>query len=429
MYWKEKVKSLLGKRSLNTARILYLVLKTYFYRAKRSIADGFSLRLVASGCNIKKYSSPNHQVFFGYYDLTPFSGNNRYLLALHAPLENIPPNPDSKLSVGYYELEKRDSVFIEIDKTTTWCWQQGCRLQWYPEQSSQDVLYNKLIENRHGCVIQDITSGEIIKTYERPIYAVSKDGNWGISLNFSRLDRLRSGYGYINLPDTTKGDAAPANDGLWRINMHTGEVLFLFSIKEITQFEPLESMTGAEHYFNHILFNPDGTRFMFFHVWMKDNKRYTRLITCNLDGEDKYALVNEGHVSHYTWKSGSELLAYSTHKNTGSYYHLYKDRSGEWEIVGDHILDQDGHPSYSPDRSLLLTDTYYDKYREQHLLLFNPRTYTVTSLGSFYSPFKYNGVLRCDLHPRWNRDGTHVCIDSAAEGKRAMYLIQPALFS
>ena len=34
-----------------------------------------------------------------------------------------------------------------------------------------------------------------------------------------------------------------------------------------------------------------------------------------------------------------------------------------------------------------------------------------------------DGTLRCDLHPRWNRDGRQVCIDSIHEGNRHMYVL------
>lgn len=31
--------------------------------------------------------------------------------------------------------------------------------------------------------------------------------------------------------------------------------------------------------------------------------------------------------------------------------------------------------------------------------------------------------IRCDLHPRWNREGTQVCMDSVHNGERQMYFV------
>jgi len=259
------------------------------------------------------------------------------------------------------------------------------------------------------------------------------DENQAIIVNIgdSRTYLLRGGKLYQITEDHSyvghlvrEGQLAPEGDGIWRINMESGAERLLFSVSEIAQFDPLESMKNAEHYFNHILFNPDGTRFMFFHVWLNnDKKRFIRLITCNLDGEDRYALINEGHVSHYTWKSNDELLAYSTHKDTGRNYHLYKDMSDHREVVGKGVLDQDGHPSYSPHGALLLTDTYHDKYRDQHLLIYDPQSEKLYSLGSYYGPTEFRGDVRCDLHPRWSPSGRYICIDTPHNGRRAMYVL------
>ena len=32
-------------------------------------------------------------------------------------------------------------------------------------------------------------------------------------------------------------------------------------------------------------------------------------------------------------------------------------------------------------------------------------------------------VMRSDLHPRWNRDGTQICFDSVHEGTRQVYVL------
>ncbi len=411
---------------MNTINLIKNYIKekrVLFYRASRAVKGVLSSREKLKTPAVMIFSDVEHQVFFGYYDITPFSSNEKRLLAMRAPAENQPLGPDTGLIIGYYDLNMEHSEFIEIGSTTTWCWQQGCRLRWHPESSNGTVIYNKMVEGRYGSVVQDIESKKIIRSYERPLYDVSKNGKWGLSLNFSRLHRLRPGYGYVNLPDETEGQSSPETDGIWRSDMETGEEKFLFSVAEIASYEPLESMDNAEHYFNHILFNVDGNRFMFFHLWMKEGKRYIRLITCDIDGNDRYALVNEGHVSHYTWKSDRELLAFSTHADTGVNYHLYEDKTDNREIIGESILTADGHPSYSPVGSLILTDTYPDKYGDQHLLLYDPANKKLSSIGSFFLPFKFKGEFRCDFHPRWSPSGRFICFDSAHEGKRSMYLI------
>ena len=50
-------------------------------------------------------------------------------------------------------------------------------------------------------------------------------------------------------------------------------------------------------------------------------------------------------------------------------------------------------------------------------------------LAAFHAPPEFDGPLRVDLHPRWNRDGTELSIDSVHEGTRQMYTVdlRPAL--
>jgi hypothetical protein len=363
-------------------------------------------------------------VFFGYYDVTPFSGDGTRLLATRGPRSDGPPSGDTVVDVGVYDLRTEHAEFVALGDSSTWCWQQGCRLQWYPHGNNHTILYNCLVEGRYGCVIRDVRRREIVKAFRRPVYCVTRDGTWGFSLGFSRLQRIRPGYGYVNLPDDTQGDLAPRNEGIWRVDMRTGKEELLFSVAEVASLEPLETMTGAEHYFNHILCNPGGTRFLFFHLWVHKGVRFSRLITCDIDGGHRYVLVNEGHVSHYTWKSNSEILAYSTHADTGTRFYLYRDRSRVRSTVGEGLLSQDGHPSYSPDGSLLLVDTYPDRLREQQVLVYRCQRSAVERIGAFFSPMKFLTTdVRCDLHPRWSHCGRYICLDSACDGKRAMYVL------
>ena len=44
-------------------------------------------------------------------------------------------------------------------------------------------------------------------------------------------------------------------------------------------------------------------------------------------------------------------------------------------------------------------------------------------LNQFHSPKQFTGPVRCDLHPRWNRDGTRVCIDGCHDPQRQVYVL------
>ena len=92
--------------------------------------------------------------------------------------------------------------------------------------------------------------------------------------------------------------------------------------------------------------------------------------------------------------------------------------------MGKDVLDRDGHCSYSPDRKWVLTDCYPssdDPHRT--LVLYHAETDRRVDVGRFYSPPAVTGPIRCDLHPRWSRDGRTVCIDSVHEGTRQMHVI------
>lgn len=76
----------------------------------------------------------------------------------------------------------------------------------------------------------------------------------------------------------------------------------------------------------------------------------------------------------------------------------------------------------------MLNDTYpQGRDRRQELYLYHVPTGTRRDLGAFAAPAAYGRELRCDLHPRCNRDGRRLVIDSAHAGQgRQMYLLDIA---
>jgi Tol biopolymer transport system component len=85
------------------------------------------------------------------------------------------------------------------------------------------------------------------------------------------------------------------------------------------------------------------------------------------------------------------------------------------------VLREDGHCSFSPDGRWVLNDTYPDGHHKRTLMLVRarrPRSAS-TSPGCCRPSHAGGGEIRCDLHPRWSRDGRRICIDSVHDGSSA----------
>jgi Tol biopolymer transport system component len=95
------------------------------------------------------------------------------------------------------------------------------------------------------------------------------------------------------------------------------------------------------------------------------------------------------------------------------------------DVIGAGILTENGHMTFSPvNKRWLLSDTYPDSQTHERILfLFDVERQVRHDLGSFYADPNLKKENRCDLHPRWSRDGRQVCIDSVHESERQMYVI------
>ena len=311
-----------------------------------------------------------------------------------------------------------------LETTDTWCWQQGCRLQYYPSDSNNKIIFNKLVNNKYGAVIYDIDELQIKKYIDFPLYTVSSLGDIGLSLNFSRLQRLRPGYGYTTLADYTQNLINPLNDGVFLIDIDENTSKLLVSLDFLANYKKEVSMEGAEHYVNHLLFSPDNSKFLLFHVWNKNKKRFSRPFIYTLsNGKIELLDNNSLAVSHYTFKSSKELLLTIKDKTLGLAYKLYNLEDNSVSVIDNKYLKEDSHPSFVNSETLLF-DSYPNYYtRIAKLSLVNLKTNNYNLIDTNFHPNKFTGEYRCDLHPRLNQQKGLICIDTVKKGKRVMKLI------
>ncbi|MHC4479668.1 MAG: hypothetical protein ACYS1C_01665 [Planctomycetota bacterium] len=365
---------------------------------------------------------PKHH-FFGYYDKSPWDASGRYLVGLEAEFADRPPRPEDAATVGLIDTAE-GNAWKPVAQTRAWNWQQGNMLQWLPSAPDHLIVYNARQGRHPVAVVMDAFTGRE-RVLPRPIYAVSPTGEMAVSLSFARLADTRPGYGYSGLTDPTQANPCPEDDGLFRMDLDSGESRLIVSLAQLAAFQPPADSRGAKHWVNHVQFSPRGTRFAFLHRWrgaMTGAGFRTRLLTSNPDGSGLRCVSDHEMVSHYDWRDEGHLLAWARRRDLGDRYFLFEDGTGTPEVVGEGLLTSDGHCSYSPDRRWILTDTYPDGTGERSLLLYWPEDGKRIEIGRFFSPQQLSDDIRCDLHPRWSRDGRFISFDSAHEDVRRMYV-------
>jgi hypothetical protein len=370
-------------------------------------------------------SNSSCHTFCGYYDVVPIDGSEEKLLALQVDTSLCTPDGKTIAKVGYYNLTSPNVEFIQFGTTRSWNWQQGSRLQWISNGIGNEVIYNTFNNNQFGAVIQNVDSGSIVKKINFPIYEIEKSGRFALTLNFSRLQRLRPGYGYNNLPDKTANDMQPNDDGIWLVDLQNNRSVLRKTLKEIATYRPHPSMVGAQHYINHLSLNPSGTVYMFFHLWMdQNNRRYSRLFTSETDGNGLFLINNFGPVSHYTWLDDESIVVTTNISNNQYRYIVYHYKDGFKEIIGDNHLLLDGHPTYKSETNVIITDTYPNFLCEQKLLQYDISLRKLRILDRLYIPPSFHGEFRCDLHPRISPTGRNIIIDVVKKNKRSIKIIK-----
>lgn len=364
--------------------------------------------------------------WFAYYDKLQFDPSGRYVLGMESDFDNRDVKPDDVIRIGMVDLEDGDR-WIELGTSRAWCWQQGCMLQWRPG-STTEILWNDREEDRWVCRILDTRTGKQ-RTVPHSIYTVSPDGKIAVTVDYGRLGRLAPGYGYFGLPDRSSGVNIPDDNGIWQVNLDSGEAKLVLSIKQVATFgRPLPGVQGSPMYLKHLLFNTDGSRFVFlqrwYHLWPKLWPRFTRMLAAGPDGSRLRVVDDNGYTSHFIWRDPRHILAWSKQLSHGYRFYLLPDGEEKIEVVGKDAMTEDGHCTYLPGNQWVLCDTYPDKQRFQHVYLFHVPTGRRVPLGHVFLPPRYQDVMRIDTHPRTSRDGRKVCIDAAHGNEgRQMLLI------
>ncbi len=364
---------------------------------------------------VKITPDDNYHYFFGYYDLYPYDKQGKLHLAHRVGFADRLPKEDDICEVGVIDIEARR--FIKVGETTAWNFQQGAFLNWFSDSA---IIYNAFIDGKLCSVVKNL-DGRTEKVISAPIASLSEDKKWGLSLNFARVYSFRPGYGYVGAKDEYANEKTPEKDGVYLVDMRSGEGELLISYAELVEKYPELPYTDDKLVINHVTFNPSATRFiMLLRNFPEHGKKSTQVLVIDVDKTIR-KMTDYQVNSHYSWKNDDEFMIWSALEE-GKGIYFFNVKTGERTRLNNEILDKDDiHCLFSPDQKCFIGDSYpyVDGYR--HIYKYNFEDGSVEDLVKVKHDEPKIGDIRCDLHARFYKNSKIISFDSYDGEHRAIY--------
>lgn len=387
-----------------TLKKSYVALNYMLFRSKEKAE-------LAEGWNIEACTGEN--CFFGYYDRSPV---NEYGNLLY---HKILPEGNAGLFV--------DDKMLAV--TGAWNFQQGALATWLENNffvyNCFDSLAKDSVQLNKGLCCRKINA----KTGEEhhipfPVYSAVPGCDVGLSLNFDRITYLRPEYGYTARSVVPDKFPSPEEDGVFAVNLKTGETKLLFSFADLSQ--GLSDIDNAKQKINHIQLSADGKRCIFLYRWFDNfGVKHSRLYFARLSDGYLALLADEGMVSHCNFIDEIHVGGWMRLGGRNGYYCI-DTQTGYYRPEAPGVLNEDGHPTFCG--RYLITDTYPDRSGMMKLFVYDRHDRRLIAENRLFSPLAFRDEKRCDLHPRpivKNGRIEAVYVDCTLSGKRQMYRLIP----
>ncbi|KXO13735.1 putative glycosyltransferase [Moritella sp. JT01] len=375
---------------------------------------------------LQSYGMVNTETFWGYYDKSPISNDNKHI-AYNESVRSTKNKPDDSNYIYLKIVDVNSSKIVFSEEVRAFNWQQGCRAQWL---SSTQLIYNDYDIERNCYVSKmvNLTDQSLNMTFDLPVYDCFKN-EFAYSISFERLMHLRPDYGYRAHELDNYHLPLNDNDGLYFLDLKSGKSELIMTFTEFLHILPitLSKSENIIHKFNHLMLSPNGSQLMFLHRYYIDGTRFDRLVTMDTDSHRLRLLADDGMVSHCCWYGDNKIIGYLRHHGEDAYYLIDLSLDNvSYERINELNGYGDGHPSISS-KGHLITDTYPDKSRMKNLILLNINSRDVHVIGEVFEGLEWEHESRCDLHPRFSFDGKSIYFDSVHEGKRQLYVMENPL--
>jgi len=386
-------------------RIYFKIMEIIYFNSRTWISDDYTIKKVGL--------IENSETFFGYYDKYPENKEGTHILFHRTYLSTrYKPNPEEPVEIVLFN--KKNNKEKVVGQTTAYNWQQGARLMWLDNKSFIFNIFDKEFSSIKYCISNN-------KSTRYPFTINDSFGDeFSLTLNYSRLNKVRPDYGYQNID--SQADLDDDKDGIFLNDHFSKTQRLLISIESLKQ-KVHKRYHEYDHWVNHIMISPDGSKFMFIHRWAyKSAKRHDLLYLYDLKTNSLELLSKFGMVSHMNWITNKEIFGFLKGPVGNGYYSI--DLTNK-ELSLSKIFRQktDGHPTICAQYAI--TDCYPNKKRMKNLFHYSFKNDLTSHIGSFKESTIFWGPTRCDLHPRLSDNSDIIYFDSVHEGFRRMYLLAP----
>lgn len=207
-------------------------------------ANVFSSAKLATSIQQITTGPENHLFAYIGQSLTiPWNSKENRILSLSSPFIDHLPNEKEPAGVCLIHTSKKEGKFLKVEKVDEslgWNPQQGTMFYWNPENPENQFFFNDR-DKKTGkvfTVLYDIEKKKRVMEYR---YEDTPVGNGGVcpvggsylAINYARMARLRAVTGYKGASDWTEGIVAPDADGIFKIDIKSGQKQLLISFAKM----------------------------------------------------------------------------------------------------------------------------------------------------------------------------------------------------
>ncbi len=367
--------------------------------------------------NFKVLGKENDHYFVGYYDKDPVNISTKLVLCHKVSNKYSNMVEPTNATIGLLSIE--DNSFKELTSTNAMNWQLGSRAQWLNKNT---IIFNDIDEDIQCSIKYDISTNNRLIKYKRPFWDISPNKKFGASLNFSRIRKMRPGYGYSgkNIDDF--------REVLTIFSLENDSLIYSISLEEILQKVKYDENISDEIYLNHIVWSPSSKKLIT--IFNFENKRRSKRmvypVLINLESKKIEFLHKDGSFSHHTFVNEDEILAYLKINNHYC-FGLWSKAKG-WTEIKNSMPKFDGHPTYINSSDNVVVDSYSDRLGVMSLYLgsINPGK-KLEKIASIINDPQYKGPIRCDLHPRVSLKHNLIVCDLPLKSGRKILVVKDVL--